>query len=274
MDSAHNTVFFCCVAKRGRILSAYSRGDHEIDNLAALCVERSPPYHRRYFQTVGKRTFGFLMEDGYVYFAIVDDSLGNAGLLRFLEHVRKDFKNVTRKGLKGSISNLNSICLQEQLLLVIRQLITSLENVSPADGDWAASNHGPPNEDLRRSMSYSNADKEATTSSKALLLGKSSKQDKKMKNHVIAMKDAESEEHWKSTDRGLWNDSDSNNHGVPISSPSLQREMGSMRMRTTSQSTRKKWCRQIRIVLAIDAVICIILFVIWLVICQGFKCTR
>ncbi|GAB4861178.1 hypothetical protein Ancab_036335 [Ancistrocladus abbreviatus] len=272
MGSIQNTVYHCCVAKGGRILYSYSGGDHEIENLTALCVERAPPYHKWYFQTVSKRTYGFLMEDGYVYFAIVDAGLGNSGVLRFLEHVRDDFKKLIKKGLKGSRSNLNSICFQEQLLPVIRQLISSLEQVSQTGSDWMSDNCVGDHVDTSFSQGNSSEGMEGAGSTKAPLLGKSGKHDKKSKEHVIAIKDVEFEEHRKSTDRGFRNELDSNNQGGGISSISLQRD-GSLR-RTSSQSFRKKWCRQVRIILAIDAAICIILFGIWLAVCQGFECIR
>ena len=57
------------MSKGNRILSAYnSSGGHEIENLAALCLERAPAFHKWYFQTMGRKTFGFLREDELVYF--------------------------------------------------------------------------------------------------------------------------------------------------------------------------------------------------------------
>jgi hypothetical protein len=278
MDTIQNIVYYCCVSKGNRILYTYSGGDHEIENLAALCLERAPPFHKWYFQTICKRTFGFLMEDGYVYFTIVDEGLGNSGVLQFLEHVRDEFKKVARKGSRGSFSSMNSIGMQEQLVPVIRRLITSLENVSQSRSNWTAETPSSLDAGLSPSPSNANGQIEAASSTKAPLLGKSSKQDKKKaKDHVIGMRDIELDEHRRSTDRGVKADLDtldSNNQGGVSSSVSLQKDLGSMRIRAGSQSIRKKWCRQVRIVLAIDAAICVILFVIWLCICHGIACLR
>ncbi|KAJ6884475.1 hypothetical protein NC652_031475 [Populus alba x Populus x berolinensis] len=150
MSSMHNTVHYCCVAKGNRTLYVYSGADIEIENVAALCLERPPSYHKWYFETIGK----------------------------------------------------------------------------------------PNKQDKRKS-----------------------------KDHAITIRDIELEEHRKSTDRGAKLDSttlDSNN----------QADLGSMRIRASSQSIRKKWWRQVRIVLAIDVAVCLILFVIWLSICGGFGCTH
>ncbi|KAK9279877.1 hypothetical protein L1049_013560 [Liquidambar formosana] len=280
MGSIQNTVYYCCVSRGNRILYAYSGGDPEVENLAALCLERTPPFHTWYFETMGKRTFGFLIEDGYVYFSIMDEVFGNPGILQFLERVRDEFKQVAKKGSRGSMSGLNSLCVQEQLVPVIRQLITSLEQVSQSSSSWTA--EAPPLHHVGLSPSPSNdanGQIEVATSTKAPLLGKSSKlEKKKMKDHVIVMRDIDVEEHRKSTDRGVKADLgtlDSSNQGDVVSSISLQKDLGSMRIRSGSHSViRNKWRRLVRIVLAIDAAVCVILLVIWLLICRGIECIR
>ncbi|KAH7519757.1 phytolongin Phyl1.1 [Ziziphus jujuba] len=278
MGSIQNIVYYCCVSRCNRILYAYSGGDHEIENLAGLCLEKAPPFHRWYFETMGKRTFGFLMEDGYVYFTIVDESLGNPGVLQFLEHLRDEFKKVTKKGSRGSLSTMTTNGIQEQLVPVIHRLITSLENVSQGGNDWASETPPLLHAGLSPSPSGVDGQIEVASSTKAPLLGKSSKQDKKKaKDHVITMRDIELEEHRKSTDRSINTDSISaaldptNQVGA---GSSVQKDLGSMRIRSGSQSIRKKWWRQVRIVLAVDAAVCLILFVIWLLICGGIECIR
>lgn len=278
MGSIQPTVYYCCVSRGNRILYAYSGGDHEIENLATLCLDKAPPFHRWYFETSGKRTYGFLIEDGYVYLTIVDESLGSPGVLQFLEHLRDEFKKIARKGSRGSLSSMNSVGLQEQLVPVIHRLITSLENVSQGASNWTADTRPSLHPGLSPSPGTANGQTEVATSTKAPLLGKSNKQEKKKaKDHVIAMRDIELEEHRRSADRGVNLDSstlDSNNHGGAGSSIALQKDSGSMRIRSGSQSIRKKWCRQVRIVLAIDAAVCVVLFVIWLLICHGIECIR
>ncbi|XP_014498851.1 phytolongin Phyl1.1 [Vigna radiata var. radiata] len=278
MDSIQNKVYYCCVSKGNTVLYVYSGGDLEVENVAALCLESAPPFHRWYFETIGKRTYGFFMEDGYVYFAIIDKGLGNSVVLRFLEHVRDEFKKLARKGSRGILPNMNSIHFQEKLVPVIRSLITSLESVSHGSSNWRDGTSNSFQVDLSPSPSSLNGQIEGASSTKAPLLGKSNKPDKKkVKDHVIAMRDVELEEHRKSTDRGARADSgnlEGVSQGGAGSSVALQKDMGSMRIRSAPQNIRKKWWRQVRIVLAIDAAVCIILFVIWLVICHGVSCIR
>lgn len=202
----------------------YSIGNHEIDNMAALCLEIIPPYHRFYFETIAPYTFAFLMDDGFVYFAILCHSHGNSQLLSFLQNLRDEFTRIGRKG---------------EFMPVVSGLVASLERVGAGAGAWPA-------------MSNANGDGGAGSSTKAPLLARPSKHDKKkkkkMKDDGVGVRDIETVEHRRSTD--------------------------SETTKSSSQSVRDKWCRQVRIVLAIDAAVCILLFVIWLVICRGIECIR
>lgn len=277
MGSIENTFYFFCVSRGNKILFSYSGVGPEIEILAALCLERAPSFHKWYFQTMGKKTFGFLMDDGHVYFAIVNDGLGNQRVLQFLEHMRDEFKKVARKTSRGSPSSFNPLYIQDQLVPVMHRLISSLEHVSQTGNDWMAESPLLHHLGVSPSPSDANGQIEAASSTKAPLLGKLSKQEKKkkMKDPVTAMRDIELGEHRKSTDRGIKIDLgnlDSNSQSGVGSSISLQKDSGSMRIRSSSQSMQKKWCRHVRIVLAIDAAICLILFGIWLVICHGIEC--
>ncbi|XP_024961862.1 phytolongin Phyl1.1-like [Cynara cardunculus var. scolymus] len=270
MGSIRNTVYYCCVWNGGKVLYAYNGGgDCEIENLAALCLEKAPSHHKWYFQTMFKKTFGFLMEDGYIYFAIIDENLGNPGNLQFLEHVRDEFKKVAKKGSNRSMSNLNSLVLQEQLVPVIRRLITSLEQVTGTTC----------NETISSPYNDNNGQLDMGASTKAPLLGKSSKQEKrKMRDHVISVREnGVVEEHRKSADKGGTKvDSlslDSSNQGGSVAGISLTKEVSSMN-RSSTQTVRNKWCRQVRIVLAIDVAVCLILFIVWIVVCHGTECIR
>ncbi|XP_004241928.1 phytolongin Phyl1.1 [Solanum lycopersicum] len=239
MGSVQNSVYYCSVSKGGQLIYAYNGGDHETENLAALCLERVPPFHKWYFQTMAKKTFGFLMEDeGYVYFAIVNEGLGNDKVLSFLEQLKDEFRKVGKKGSCWTMSNLNSICLQGELVPVISPCNNATGKIEGGD------------------------------STNTLLLGKPSRQEKKKRNdHVIAIRDAELEEDQKSTELVDTNDQDA--VVIPIMS---QKELCLVRNITSTQNFQKKWCRHVRVILAIDVVVCLVLLVIWLVICEGTKC--
>ncbi|KAI3460725.1 hypothetical protein Pfo_017388 [Paulownia fortunei] len=274
MAVVRNNVSYCCVSKGGGVLYTYNSGDHEIENLATLCLERAPPYHQWYFQTMGKKTFGFLMDDGYVYFAIVNESLGNLRVLRFLQKLRKEFRKVEKRVSTRSVSSPNSPCLQEQLLPVVRHLVASLDHASGTDTEWHAENPSPNEGELTLPPGkYANGHSEGGASTRAPLLGKPIKQEQRiLKDHVISLRDIEMEEHRRLTDREVKIDSGAlDPEGQGAAASPLREDFNTSRIKPSSQNLQKKWCRQVRIILAIDFAVCVVLLIIWLVICHGYK---
>ncbi|KAG7552611.1 Longin domain [Arabidopsis thaliana x Arabidopsis arenosa] len=259
MGLIKNTVHYCCVSRDNQILYSYNGGDQTNESLAALCLEKSPPFHNWYFETIGKRRFGFLIGDGFVYFAIVDEVLKRSSVLKFLEHLRDEFKKAARKNSKGSFTALiGSINVEDQLVPVVARLIASLERVAAEST----------NNELKSNLGEQS---EVSNSTKAPLLGRSSKQEKKKgKDHVISLRGIEVEEHRKSNDRENRTDA----LAGAGAGTSLEKECVSSRGRSVTQSFEWKWRRLVQIVLAIDAAICLTLFGIWLAICRGIECTR
>ncbi|KAL8060046.1 hypothetical protein ABFX02_03G128000 [Erythranthe guttata] len=277
-----SVVCYCCVWKGGRVLYAYnnnnsnSRGD--IENLAALCLELAPPHHRWYFETMDHNTYAFLMDDdGYVYFAIVYHSFVNARVLRFLQKLRDEFRRLVVVGKRASTTSLvnnHSLSLQEQLSPLVRQLAASL-----AENDVLT--NSPYNTNNRNGQMINEL---GGSSTKSPLLGKHNKHDKKNKNIKKKMKNEEHlvigvreieiiQEHRRSSASSSTTDN-SNNRGVRPDDSNA--DTSSTRIRSTSSTQnlllKKKWCRQVKIILAVDVAVCLVLFVIWLVICDGIKC--
>ncbi|PWA46331.1 Longin domain-containing protein [Artemisia annua] len=218
MSLSGSVVYYCCVSNGVKVLYGFNNGDDvEIEKLAALCLEKVPSHHKWYFQTMCKKSFGFLIEDGYVFFAIFDQSVGGVGKLEFLEHFRDEFKKVAKKGSKRSGSGLKLDVVQEKMEPVVRRLIASL-------------------------------DKESNACRETPLLGKSSKQEKrKTRDHVISVREnGAADENRKSGDKGGAKvDSssiDPDNQGGSVDGI-VSKEVSSM-SRSTTQTIRNKWCRQ------------------------------
>ncbi|KAL2456570.1 SNARE-like superfamily protein [Forsythia ovata] len=132
-----------------------------------------------------KKTFGSLIKDGYVYFSIVNESLGKLGVHRFLENLKDEFRKVAKRGSNMSVSNLNSVCLQQQLVSAIHRMVASLEQLSVTGSEWPAEtselSHSPCNN--------ANGQLETGAPTKAPLLGNPSKQDKRMGLHQKLLKE-------------------------------------------------------------------------------------
>lgn len=233
MASSIPTTVYCSVSKAGKVLYSYNGGDRELETLAALCLENAPNFHSWYSHTVGNRTFGFLMDEGCIYFAIVDPCDSSASVHRFLQLIRDGFKKNSKNGL------------QDELFPIIRHLMASLESV----------NNPVVSAEERSLEVWVSID--ASPSTKAPLLGKHDKKGK-MKERVVEVRDSE-EEH---VDRVRIDSSPEQ----PVHGFSLQK---SASMRAKGQ---RLWCRHVKIVAAIDAFLCLLLFGIWLAVCRGFHC--
>ncbi|XP_074587527.1 phytolongin Phyl1.1-like [Curcuma longa] len=235
--SVDNTVY-CCVAKGSKILYSYSGKDAQLESLAVFCLENAPAFHRWYFHSVGPRTFGFLIADGHTYFAIIDPSVGNSAILRFLEHIRDGFMKVAKNGF------------QDELMPIIQRLIESLENMPRSAFSLDDGSEGV-------------ASGDGSTSTKAPLLGKNWNKHhdrKKMKDKVVQT-DGDAVGH----------------HGggvlkIDVVAPNMSLPRSSSSSRLSVQQGRRLWCRHVKIIIAVDVVICLLLFVVWLAVCQGFTC--
>ncbi|KAF3545973.1 hypothetical protein DY000_02002976 [Brassica cretica] len=54
MGLIKNTVHYCCVSRDNQILYAYNGGDQSNESLAGLCLEKTPPFHAWYFESIGR----------------------------------------------------------------------------------------------------------------------------------------------------------------------------------------------------------------------------
>ncbi|CAH2070873.1 unnamed protein product [Thlaspi arvense] len=157
-------VHYCCVSRDSKILYAYNGGDHSNETLAALCLEKTPPFHNWYFESI--------------------------------EHLRDEFKKAARNNCKGRsfTAMIGSVNVEDQLVPVVSKLIASLERVAEANN----------NDLMSKSSDLVEQQSEAVNSStNAPLLGRPSKQEKKKrKDHVISLRGIELEEHRKSNVKG------------------------------------------------------------------------
>lgn len=237
-DSSMDNTLYCCIAKGKRILYSYNSKGLELEALAALCLENSPPFHRWYFHTIGTRTFGYLMEGGCTYFAIVDPSLGTLEILQFLKHMRDGFKRVSMNGFHGEV------------VPIIQQLISSLQRMPrPATISVDESLEG-------------NVSSDGSTSGWTPLLGNSKHDKRKMKDKVV-------ETHEDCED--LIDRVKINMPPEPVGSMSLQKS-SSLTRTQAPQVAQRLWWRHVKLVVAADIILCLVLFGVWLAVCKGFKC--
>lgn len=254
-ESDSGTIFYASVSQATTVLADFlppsivpaagggGAAAADFAALAANCLEASPRFHLLYTHTANRRIYAFLMSDRLLFFAIADDSLGRSAVLLFLHRLRDaTIHSAQRRVISGD--PLPHHCLQDELLPLIRRLVTSFftrsvsKEEKPSPSPLLSST--PPSSDSH------------------LLTGEHRRKIKKERK-----KNAGNEE------------------GLAGSLPGSGLEMsildnaGDADLESGSggrKSLQKIWRQQVRLILVIDAVVCTLLFGIWLSVCKGFQC--
>jgi hypothetical protein len=254
MSSSADSTVYCCIARGRKVIYRYSSsggkdGDPDTESTAALCLEHAPPHHRHYAHAAGSRSYAYLAADGHTFFALIDPCAGNGAALQFLERVRDVFRHADshRNGFHNS-----------SLVPAVQRLAASLEKTPRA---------AFPLQDNVDGGGGSNETSTCTSSSKVPLLGKSgSRKEKKKSKDKAAAAPGDGENEQRRT-RGLRIDMPAEDVG----GMSLERSLSQSRLRP-QQPSRSLWMRHVKIIIVVDAVICLVLFAAWLAVCKGFQC--
>ncbi|KAL8050753.1 hypothetical protein ABFX02_06G101000 [Erythranthe guttata] len=263
MNPDPDLIHYACIAKGTTVLAEFNSKDAALGAIAAKCLAETPPFHATFTHTVRSKTYTFLIDDPVVYFAIFDERLEKSEGLAFLKSVRDAFAGVS-KGDK-SLESLSSHCYQGEFNPVFRQLLGSgrvhMDAIGSPRGQRLGENgvlqygSGP-----LRGRPKPNSEKEL----------------KKMKSRLLGefnfgrrngVKKEENDEC-----SGGGNGSGSGSSGeLSINNKSGVLYSGEL---LGHQNAKKIWKKQVWFILSLDFVICVILFVVWLWICSGFKCIR
>ncbi|KAK8939733.1 hypothetical protein KSP40_PGU019969 [Platanthera guangdongensis] len=258
-ESDSGTIFYASVSHATTVLADFlppaivpsGGGGGDLAALAATCLEASPHFHLLYTHTANRRIYAFLMSDRVLFFAIADDSLGRSTVLLFLHRLREaTIHSALRRVISGD--PLPRHCLQHELLPVIRRLVASFFTRSPSKEEKPSPSppHALPSPVISSTPPSSDSH---------LLTGDHRRKIKKERK-----KNPRSEE------------------VLGVSLPGNELEVsvldnaGDADLESGSSGGRKSlqriWKQQVRLILVIDAVVCTLLFGIWLSVCKGFQC--
>ncbi|XP_061349003.1 phytolongin Phyl2.2 [Gastrolobium bilobum] len=120
MISNPELIHYACIARSNTILGHHNNNskDPNIEALASKCISLTPPNHSLYTHTVKNRTYTFLIDPPFVYFAIFDHQLLKSQTLSFLNRIRSSF----RETLAGS-DHFASLCFQTQFDSIFRDAL-------------------------------------------------------------------------------------------------------------------------------------------------------
>ncbi|KAK6121817.1 hypothetical protein DH2020_044430 [Rehmannia glutinosa] len=257
MISDPDLIHYACIAKDTIVLAEFNSKDAALGAIAAKCLDKTPPFHATFTHTVRSRTYTFLIDEHFVYFAIFDEKLEKPEGLAFLRSVRHAFGGVS-KGEK-SLESLGSHCFQGEFNPVFRQLLGSglyhMEGIGSPTGQRLSQSG------ILQSGSGPIRGRPKSSGEKGL---------KKMKNRLlgefefdVGRRNGEKEE----------NDEDGGN-GIGLSREFIMHKNGGLYSGELSghQKAKKVWKKQVWVILSLDLIICVILFAVWLWVCSGFKC--
>lgn len=195
----------------------------------------------------------FLIQDPFVYFAVFYEDLAQADGLWFLNHLKGSFEEIVEGGALKGLDSIDSLCLQRQCDSIFRGTTTlnlSMVNVSPGTAPKFSRNTSLDSVkgmkmDITRLLG-SNPCKSLKKKKKKI--NGDAKGDDALENYKV---DAPNDIH------GVYKD-----FSLPV-----QKGFANDR-----QKAKQLWRKHVWVVLLLDMFVCLVLFVIWLWICQGFKC--
>ncbi|KAK7282558.1 hypothetical protein RIF29_11449 [Crotalaria pallida] len=255
MISNPELIHYACIAKQTTILGQHNTSkDPNIETLASQCIEKTPPNHSFFSHTFKDRTFTFLIDTPFVFFAIFNHQTPKSETLIFLNHVKTAFRAVLDPNTDYS-RDFEPLCFQSRFDSIMKEAL----NLEPESSlDMSATSI------ISSSESGSVKGKR---SAMVPLLGKPPEGLKK-KKRVVGSEASGLIEGGK--DGNLENKvevSDTSEVNVCSRDLSLKGMVIDHR-----QKAKHIWKKHVWVVLLLDLLVCAILFVIWLWVCSGFKC--
>ncbi|KAH7279984.1 hypothetical protein KP509_37G046400 [Ceratopteris richardii] len=249
-----------------------------------------PPHHSRFSHTSNRRIFACILTEQFLFCTIADEGLKRSQVMAFLEQVQQEFMSyIKAAGLFGDQRKLERISLNSKFKPVFRRLANPYIGMPQKEKDRIAEEaeknqpHANGESDLEAgtacSTYYDNYDNSASIgadgssgsgsrSPSRPLIGHSNSTKYKQKKHKEETSNA-SEKLEDVKSRGFERldiERDPND-------PQTQR-FGSSKSFRGQQTAQRLWRRSVIIVLSLDFLVCLVLFIIWLGICRGFKCLQ
>ncbi|CAH8348056.1 unnamed protein product [Eruca vesicaria subsp. sativa] len=235
MISNPRLLFYSCIAKGTVILAEFSSKDEpEIEALALRCIQNIPPHHSMISHTVRKRTYASIIDGLFTYFAVLDEAVTKPESLWLFSCLKTAMEDVISDG--SALENPTQLCLQSKLDPVFVEIVGSGNN----------------NKDLEIKKPSLDSSKERALKP---LLAKPLMVLKKNKKRVQTEMDV------------------GGGGGGVISSRGLPRN-GLIHDHHHRQKAKQIWKKHVWVVLMFDVCICVVLFGIWLWVCQGLQCIQ
>ncbi|MCO5550145.1 hypothetical protein L7F22_003627 [Adiantum nelumboides] len=93
-----NSLIYSFVAKGSVVLAEQTAFSGNFSTIAVQCLEKLPSYNSRQTYACDGYSFNYLVEDGFVFLVVANDSVGRELPFAFLERIKEDFKQQYLEG--------------------------------------------------------------------------------------------------------------------------------------------------------------------------------
>ncbi|ESQ43211.1 hypothetical protein EUTSA_v10016082mg [Eutrema salsugineum] len=267
MISNPRLLSYTCIAKGTVVLADFaSKEEPGIEEVALRCIENTPPHHSIFSHTVHKKTYTFAIDDSFVYFAILDESMEKPESFWVLNRLRSAIEDLIRIGGSDAEKLINPAphCLQSKLDPVFAEIVGVVDVDLELDMDLV----GSPRSVARESRNPSIDSTKGRRAALMPLLGKALKKKKRLHTEAAKGGDSGDVDTIKETSEKKVDLCGNGNSGV--SRKELRN--GLLTDHHHRQKAKQIWKKHVWVVLMFDFCICAVLFGIWLWVCEGFQC--
>ena len=237
---SHRGLIYSFVAKGSVVLAEHTTFTGNFSTIAVQCLQKLPSSSSKYTYSCDGYTFNFLLDSGFVFLVVADESAGRTVPFVFLERVKEDFKQRYAADIKNAGPHpLDDDDEEDDLFEDRFSIAYNLDR-----------EFGPR---LKEHMQYCMEHPEE--------ISKLSK----LKAQITEVKGVMMDNIEKVLDRGerieLLVDKTEN---LQFQADSFQRQGRQLR--------RKMWLQSLQMKLMIGGGVLILIIVLWLIACGGFKC--
>ncbi|KAM1139898.1 hypothetical protein ACFX19_040739 [Malus domestica] len=237
---SHRGLIYSFVAKGSVVLAEHTTFTGNFSTIAVQCLQKLPSSSSKYTYSCDGYTFNFLLDGGFVFLVVADESAGRSVPFVFLERVKEDFKQRYAADIKNAGPHpLDDDDEEDDLFEDRFSIAYNLDR-----------EFGPR---LKEHMQYCMEHPEE--------ISKLSK----LKAQITEVKGVMMDNIEKVLDRGerieLLVDKTEN---LQFQADSFQRQGRQLR--------RKMWLQSLQMKLMIGGGVLILIIIIWLIACGGFKC--
>ncbi|KAL1203107.1 Phytolongin Phyl2.1 [Cardamine amara subsp. amara] len=258
MISNPRLLLYSCIAKGTVILAEFaSKEERGIEDLALRCIENVPPHHSMISHTVHKRTYALIIDGFFSYFAILDEAVTKSESLWLFNRLKSALESLISDGsMADSLDNPIQHCLQSKLDPVFAEIFCGGgDNDKDLELELGLGLVRSP-----RSVTKNNQSVDSSRGRKGgSLMPLLEKPLRVLKNKKRLQMEVKSEgNNWTEKKMGLGGCKGVRN--------------GLFHDHHHRQKAKQIWKKHVWVVLMFDLCICVLLFGIWLWVCQGFQC--